>query len=91
MRAGAVSAICSTADRCLSQAWARYFYETRLFQPCDGIRYHSAHNNEAAIALFERAKDGLTCMPAQVVPINHPLIRADLLSIALQHNMDLML
>ena len=87
MRAGAVGALASIADRSVSQAWARYFYEEAVFQRCDGIRYHNAHNAEPAVVLFERAKDALHCPPEQVIPLADPLLRTDLQFIALQQDM----
>jgi hypothetical protein len=91
MRAGSVSALCATADRSLSQAWSRYFYEEAVFQACDGLRYHSAHNNEVTLALYERAADGPDCPPDQVIALNDPLLRPELLRIALEHGMDVLI
>ena len=57
MAAGSVAALSSVADRQVSQAWSRYFYEqTDIYQEVDGILYSNAHNGEAAIALYERSK-----------------------------------
>jgi hypothetical protein len=87
MRAGSVAALCATADRQLSQAWSRYFYEDPAFRSCEGIRYYSAHNNEPAFALYERAENALDCPPSQVIALNDPLLRAEILSIAREHGM----
>jgi hypothetical protein len=62
MRAGSVAALAKVADRSLSQAWSRYFYEqTSLYGQIDGISFHNAHNEEEAIALYERAQSTLVC------------------------------
>ncbi len=91
MRAGSVTALCSTADRDLSQAWSRYFYETAAYQTCDGLLYHSAHNNEQAIALYERAHDALECPAKQIIALASPRLRSLLLDIATQHDMDVLI
>ena len=87
MRAGSVSALCSIADRQLSQSWSRYFYEEAPFQNCDGIRYHSAHNNESAFALYERAESSLECPADQVIALSDPQLRPLLLTIAKEQGM----
>jgi RES domain len=57
MAAGSVAALGSVADRSVSQAWSRYFYEqTDIYQKVDGILYSNAHNGEKAIALYERSE-----------------------------------
>ena len=91
MRAGSVSALCATADRALSQQWSRYFYEESIYQNCDGIHYHNAHNNEEAFVLYERAANGLACPPDQVLALTNPGLRAELLHIALEHSMALLI
>jgi hypothetical protein len=90
MRAGSVSALCATADRKLSQAWSRYFFEDPVFRQCDGIRYHSAYNNEKAFVLFERAANGLSCPPGIVLSLMEPGLRSEIVRIALIHNMSIM-
>ena len=63
MAAGLVSALGSVADRSISQAWSRYFYDqTEIYQEVHGIVYNNAHNGEKAmpsasfaIALYERS------------------------------------
>src|SRR5579862_7802755 len=77
MRAGSVAALCGTADRQMSQVWARYFYEDPVFRACDGLRYHSAHNNESVVLLFERARNALRCPRSHVIAINDPLLRSE--------------
>jgi RES domain len=53
--AGSVAAIAKTADRPLSQEWARYFYAAPAYGSVDGLRFENAHNDEPAFAFFERA------------------------------------
>ena len=53
MAAGSVAALGSVADRLVSQAWSRYFYEqTDIYLHVDGILYSNAHNGEKAVALY---------------------------------------
>jgi len=59
MPAGSVAALASTADRHLSQDWSRYFHAT--YPQIDGVIYRSAHNEEAAVALYERAEQDVHC------------------------------
>jgi hypothetical protein len=91
MRVGSVSALCGTADRAISQAWSRYFYEHPVFQNCDGVRYHSAHNNEPAVALYERAETALVCPNNQVIALADPLLRPELLTIAGRQNLTVLI
>ena len=86
MLAGSVAALAKTADRRLSQAWARYFYEhPGIYGPVDGLMYFNAHNDEEALALFERAADTLTCAPDAVARLDAPGLRPLILDLA-QHN-----
>ena len=89
MRAGSVSALCAIADRSLSQAWSRYFYEEAPYLGCDGLRYHSAHNNEEAFVLYEKAKDSLQIAPDGIVAITAPALRPHLNRIALDQNLSM--
>lgn len=91
MRAGSISALCGTADRSLSQNWSRYFYEEAVYGNCDGLCYHSAHNNEKAFALYERAANGLSCAASQVLALTEPGLRPELLRIILDNNMLLLI
>jgi len=53
MKAGSVAALAKVADRSLSQAWSRYFYEQqKIYSEVDGIIYYNAHNDEEAIVLY---------------------------------------
>ena len=50
-----------------------------------GQRYSNAHNAEAAVALYERAEDGLHC--CHEFALNNSELRSRLLQIALDHGM----
>jgi RES domain len=81
MRAGSVAALAKVADRHLSQDWSRYFYEqTDLYGQIDGVSFLNAHNDEEAIALYERAQSALICPDDQILPLAHLSLRP-----AIQH------
>lgn len=85
MLVGSVAALSATADRPLSQAWARYLYEhPAIDPPAHGLIYTSAHNGGDALVLFERARPCLTALADE--RLDHPYFRADLENIALEHN-----
>lgn len=86
MRAGSVTALSSCADRDLSQEWSRHFHAT--YPQIDGLIYSSAHNEEAAIALYERAEQAMRCMSD--LPLNHPSLRSRILLAAQDHAMIVM-
>ena len=72
MRAGTVAAI-AKADHRLSQAWSRYFYEQLPISPTvDGLIYLNAHNDEVAVALYERAADALELSDQQNTASRRP-------------------
>ncbi len=83
MRAGSVAALSSCADRTLSQEWSRHFHAT--YAQIDGIKYSNAHNEEPALALYERAQDALTCLSE--MPLHHPSLRSRILQAAQDHAM----
>jgi hypothetical protein len=88
MRAGSVAALAKTADRTLSQAWARYFYERRAtFGRVDGLWYSNAHNDQDALVLFERAGDALVCTSTAVVRLDAPGLRPLILDLARQNHL----
>ena len=88
MKAGSVAALAKTADRVLSQQWSRYFYEqTDIYSTVDGILYFNAHNDEEAIALYSRAKNGLACSQSQIINLNDYSLRPEIQEIALTNNM----
>jgi RES domain len=87
MRAGA--ALAKVADRHLSQDWSRYFYEqTDLHGQIDGISFFNAHNDEEAIALYERAQSALICPDDQILPLAHPSLRPAIQQAAIDSHLD---
>jgi hypothetical protein len=89
MRAGSVAALAKVADRNLSQAWSRYFYEqTSLYGSIDGISYLNAHNDEEAIALYERSQSALVCPSKQILRLDHLSLRPALQQAALNNHLD---
>jgi hypothetical protein len=89
MRAGSVAALAKIADRSLSQAWSRYFYEqTRVYGQIDGIRYFNAHNDEDAIALYESAQTALICPSDQYIRLDHLSLRPAIQRAAIGNHLD---
>jgi len=89
MRAGSVAALAKVADRNLSQAWSRYFYEqTDWYRQIDGISFLNAHNDEEAIALYERAQAALICPDDRILPLAHPSLRPAIQQAALDNHLD---
>jgi RES domain len=87
MRAGTVAAI-SAADHSRSQPWSRFWWEhPDLFGELDGLYYASAHNGRPAVALYERARDGLELPPGQEAPLTDPVVLAEVRRIALDHTL----
>ncbi|WP_013323995.1 RES family NAD+ phosphorylase [Gloeothece verrucosa] len=88
MKAGSVAALAKDADRKLTQTWSRYFYEQdSIYSVVDGIIYYNAHNDEKAVALFERAKSALFCPPEQVIRLDDPELTAGIEEAALNNNL----
>ena len=88
MKAGSVAALSKIAERSLSQAWSRYFYEQpEIYPAIDGIIYYNAHNDEEAIVLYERASDRLTCSSEQVLPLSNLSLRPFVQKVALVNNL----
>lgn len=83
MKAGCNVATVATADANLTQDWSRYFYE--IYADIDGLIYASAHNSESAVALYERAQDGLCCH--ETIALNHPDLLPALRDIAERNNL----
>jgi hypothetical protein len=89
MRAGSVAALAKVADRQLSQEWSRFFYEqTSLYGQIDGISFRNAHNDEEAIALYERAQSTLICSDDQILRLDHPSLRPAIQKAALDNHLD---
>ena len=87
MRAGTVAAV-SAADHALSQPWSRFWWEhPELVGELDGLYYHSAHNGELAVALYERARNALELPLGQQAPLTDPVVLAELRRIALDHSL----
>ena len=83
MRAGTKAAIAKVADRSLSQAWSRHFYETsEVYGDLDGVIYLNAHNDEDAVALYERASDALECPPERATRLGNEALRTAVLEAA---------
>ena len=88
MRVGSVASLAKTADRSVSQAWARYFYENpQTFGAIDGILYFNAHNDEEALVLFERAASALMCPAANVLRLDDRDLRTIIEDIAWRNNL----
>ncbi len=87
MRSGTVAAI-SAGDHCLSQPWSRYFWEhPERYGAVDGLFYPSAHNGEPAVALYERARDGIEVPPGHDAPLTDPAVLAAVRRVALDHGL----
>lgn len=60
MKAGTVSAVCKDSNHAFSQEWSRYFYENPfIYAKIDGLIFGNAHNEELALALYERCQTDL--------------------------------
>ncbi|MDZ7961652.1 MAG: RES family NAD+ phosphorylase [Aulosira sp. DedQUE10] len=90
MRAGANEATLSkTEKRGLSQAWSRYFYEQpAIYSQIHGLIYCNAHNNEDAIAIYERAEHFFSCSPDNILSLKHELLRGPILKAADDNNLE---
>jgi len=88
MRAGTKAAVTKVAERDISQAWARHFYETvNAYNRVDGLVYPNAHNDENAIVLCERAVDALECPPERVMRLDDEALRPMVLEAADDNNL----
>ncbi len=87
MRSGTVAAI-SAGDHSLSQPWSRYFWEhPERYGDVDGLFYPSAHNGEPAVALYERARDGIEVPPGHDAPLTDPAVLAAVRRVALDYGL----
>lgn len=87
MRAGTVAAI-SAGDHSLSQPWSRYFWEhPEIYGELDGLFYLSAHNGQRAVALYERARDGLELPRGRDAALTDPVVLAAVRRAALDHGL----
>jgi hypothetical protein len=81
--AGTVTAISATAQRKVSQAWSRYFYENvRLYGLIDGLIFNNAHNGEEAIVMYERAVEKIASAQIKVLALSNPALTESILEIA---------
>jgi len=81
LRAGSVAALCKDSDHSLSQKWSRYFYQnTFLYNEIDGLIFGNAHNDELALALYERCESCLKLISN--IPLASKNLRYSLLKIA---------
>jgi hypothetical protein len=88
MKAGSVAALAKTADRLLSQQWSCYFYEQEnLYSKIDGLIYFNAHNDEEAIALYERAREGLACPLTRIIRLDSIHLRPMIQETAIANNL----
>jgi RES domain len=88
MANGTVYALSGVSERDISQSWSRYFYDNyNIYTKVDGIIYHNAHNSELSVALYERAKDALTCSPSDVMPLSHQELRTMIRDVAEKHGL----
>lgn len=88
MRAGTKAAVAKVAQRGISQAWARHFYEMiDVYDRVDGLIYPNAHNDEDAVVLCERAVDALECPPGRVMRLDDEALRPAVLEAADDNNL----
>jgi RES domain len=87
MRAGANEAtLAKVPDRAISQTWSRYFYEQPdIYMPIHGIIYGNAHNDEDAIAIYERAEKFLILKDE--LSLKHRELRPSILKAAVENNL----
>lgn len=80
---GSVAGLSSIPNRRLTQQWSRYFYEqSEIYGNIDGLIYSNAHNGEDALALYERARNGLSCGEEEVMRLDNRLLRGNIRAIA---------
>ncbi|MEJ7872111.1 MAG: hypothetical protein WKF67_07605, partial [Rubrobacteraceae bacterium] len=64
------------------------FYETAdIYDNVDGLVYLNAHNDEDAVALYERAAGALECPPERVMRLDDEALRAAVLEAADDNNL----
>ncbi len=88
MRAGTVAAVSKEADRNITQMWARYFCDNEaIYGTIDGLIFFNAHNDEEAVALFERASDALLLHPGNAIELGNAALSTELQNIAVKNNL----
>jgi hypothetical protein len=81
MKAGTVAAVCKDANRNIGQTWSQFFYNNSfVYGELDGLVFGNAHNDELAVALYERAQDALILLMS--IPLKDDVIRKELQLIA---------
>ena len=89
MRAGTNAAVTKDRERPLAHAWSRYFCDKAgLSGELDGIIYPNAHNDEAAVLLYERAQDTLLCPDERTMRLDDELLRPVILETARDNDLD---
>jgi len=88
MRAGSVAALAKIPERPQTQEWSRFFYDTdRIYPDIDGLVFLNAHNDEEALALYERASRKLDCPQRRIIRFDDDALRAHILMIAEQNDL----
>ncbi len=78
MRAGSTAKLAKVAERPPTQEWSRHFYDNpddyrrTSHREIDGLIYYNSHNDEDAIALYERAEDAIHCPTGNVIRLDTP-------------------
>lgn len=85
MLVGANATLAKVADRKISQSWSKYLYNYR--DQFAGLIYYNAHNDEEAIALYERASSSISTNLTTSLSLSDPLLRDVILEIAKDHNL----
>jgi hypothetical protein len=88
MKAGTIASVGKDSNRQFSQAWSRFFYDTiYTYGNLDGLIWGNAHNNEDAIALYERAQNAITCSANDICPLRDEALRFEVQLSAAETNM----
>ncbi len=80
VNAGTLAAINQDGDREVTQDWARWWYEHQKLGVTEGLLFSGAHNDEDALAVFERASGRFT--PVFDQPLDAPEVLAELIVVA---------
>lgn len=87
MKAGTVAGVCKDSNRPYSQAWSRFFYETiYTYNTLDGLLWGNAHNDEDAMALYERCQHGIKSGATDTCALRDPALRAEVHKCAVDAN-----
>lgn len=78
MKAGTVAGVCKDSNRQYSQAWSRFFYETvYTYGTLDGLLWGNAHNDEDAMALYERCRHDIKCGATDTCALRDTALRTE--------------